>query len=233
MINTIFFDLDGTLLLMDQDEFLEQYFKSLGRSFSNYGDNIIKAVEAGVYTMLKNNGKFTNEEVFWKTFNTILPLEENLEAEFQNFYENDFQRLKEYTQLQKNAKKAIDVLKQKGYDLVLCTNPLFPQIATHSRIKWSGLNVDDFSYVTTFENSSYCKPNIKYYEEVLNKLNKTTSQVMMVGNDVLEDLCVSQLNIKTFLVEDNLINRNSLTITSDYRGMFSDFYEFVLKLPER
>jgi len=233
MIDTILFDLDGTLLKMDQEEFLKAYFNGLEEKFSKFGKDLISPVQAGVVAMLKNDGKKTNEALFWEVFNSLFVTDENVEFDFQSFYENEFQLVKTTTKVEPLAKKVIDLLNNKGYELVLCTNPLFPRIATHSRIRWGNLEVDDFSYITTFENSSFSKPNLKYYQEVLSKLDLVPSQTMMVGNDVQEDLCVKKLNIKTFLVEDNLINRGDEKIITDYRGTFADFYDFVLKLPER
>lgn len=67
MLKAILFDLDGTLLPMDQDHYLSMYFKHLAAYMTRRGyelrafiDNLI----AGTYKMLKNDGSKTNEEVF-------------------------------------------------------------------------------------------------------------------------------------------------------------------------
>ena len=59
-ITTILFDLDGTLLPMDQDEFVRAYFKLLAKKLAGHGydpqallGNIWKGVEA----MVKNTGE--------------------------------------------------------------------------------------------------------------------------------------------------------------------------------
>lgn len=49
----------------------------------------------------------------------------------------------------------------------------------------------------------------------------------MVGNDVREDLVARKLGIKTFLVEDWLLNSNELPIETDYRGSFQDLVSFL------
>lgn len=233
MIDTIFFDLDGTLLLMDQDQFIANYFASLSKKFKRFGKEFMTAVELGVLAMLKNDGKETNEKVFWNAFHKAFPIKEKLEDEFFAFYKNEFQDLKNFTSQHQNAKEVITMLKEKGYDLVLSTNPLFPQIATYSRIYWAGIEPGDFKWITTYENSHYSKPNLKYYQEVMAITNKKPHQILMVGNDVIEDLCVHELKIKTFLVEDNLINHQNLKIKADYRGSFNDFYQYVYNLPRK
>jgi hypothetical protein len=48
----------------------------------------------------------------------------------------------------------------------------------------------------------------------------------MVGNDVGEDMVVSELGMETYLVTDCLINRNNWSIESLRRGSFVDFHLF-------
>lgn len=71
---------------------------------------------------------------------------------------------------------------------VLAINPIFPRSAVESRIGWAGLDVSDFEYITTYENSWYCKPNPEYYNEILSKLNLQSGECPIVGNDVTEDM---------------------------------------------
>ncbi len=129
-------------------------------------------------------------------------------------------------------RKSIDVLKLKGYQLVLATNPIFPIKAILHRINWAGFAPEEFSYISCFEKNHYCKPQIKFYEEVLSEIGKKPEECLMVGNDVQEDMVVHSLGVKTYLVEDHLIHRTDEPIVVDYRGSYEAFYEFVEKLPE-
>lgn len=54
----------------------------------------------------------------------------------------------------------------------------------------------------------------------------------MVGNDVEEDLIAFKLGMKTFLIEDYMINRNSKDIIVTQRGSYQDLYEFVCSFKE-
>ena len=96
------------------------------------------------------------------------------------------------------AAKTVNALKDRGYRLVLATNPIFPLVATKNRASWAGLSVDDFELCTTYENSSFCKPNIKYYGEILSKLGMAPEECLMVGNDVDEDMIAEKLGMKFF-----------------------------------
>ena len=174
-LKVILFDLDGTLLPMDQDEFIKSYFGLLAKRLSNYGydpKKLIESVWGGTMAMVQNDGKNTNEYIFWDFFKKIYG--DNVIddiTKFEEFYKTDFQLVQNVCGYLEDANKTIKDLKQQGYRLVLATNPIFPSIATESRIKWAGLDINDFEYVTTYENSSYCKPNLKYYQEILDKIN--------------------------------------------------------------
>jgi len=70
MVNTILFDLDGTLLPMDINLFLKYYFYNMGKHFGDMIDpdhlrhSVLKATE----TMVKTNDGRTNEDIFMDDF---------------------------------------------------------------------------------------------------------------------------------------------------------------------
>lgn len=71
MIKMILFDLDGTLLPMDQEIFIKAYFSGIANKFVNYGyepNMLIASIWEGTKAMIKNDGSKTNEEVFWDCF---------------------------------------------------------------------------------------------------------------------------------------------------------------------
>jgi phosphoglycolate phosphatase-like HAD superfamily hydrolase len=61
----IMFDLDGTLLPMDTEQFMGAYFKELGDYFAANGytrEEIIPKVRHATRAMIFNDGKKTNSE---------------------------------------------------------------------------------------------------------------------------------------------------------------------------
>lgn len=236
MIDTILFDLDGTLLPMNQELFINHYGKALlEKCFPKYGEQsqeLIYILLKSINVMYVNDGRLTNEELFWEYFSKKIDIKrEKIEPFLNDFYNNEFKEIMEACHPSELAKQAVDLLKEKGYKLVITTNPFFPQIATFNRVKWAGLNPSDFELITVFENSHFCKPNLKYYEEVLSKINKKPSNCLMVGNDVLEDGIIENLGIPCYLINDCLINAKNLEIKTKYQGSFKDFVEFVKNLP--
>ena len=216
MIKNILFDLDGTLLNMDQDKFLKLYMISLYSVLKDeYKDinELTYVIETGVRLMFNNDGSKTNEEVFYEHFkNYHKDKTEELTKRIEKYYENEFILAKDSTSSSIYAPLLIKELKEKGYNIILATNPIFPKIATLQRIKWAGLDPNDFTYISTYENSSYCKPNIKYYEEIINKLNLNKEECLMIGNDTKEDYAITNLDIPCIILKDNLINKANLDI---------------------
>ena len=211
-MKAILFDLDGTLLPMDQELFLKAYLGGLCKKLAPLGYDP-KAVTDGIWkgtgAMVGNDGAQTNEAVFWQVFCSLLGEDTRKdEPVFEDFYRNEFQKVAEVCGKNPAAKELIEGLKAKGLRLVLATNPLFPAIATHSRVRWAGLEPEDFAYITTYENSSRCKPNPDYYREILDKLGLQTEECVMVGNDAQEDGAAAALGLPVFLLTDCLIDRS-------------------------
>jgi len=230
-MNTILFDLDGTLLSMDLEEFTSCYFGLVEKCFkdSKYDPKLlVKTIYAGTSAMMKNTGSKTNEEIFWETFEEVSKIsKQKIEHDFEQFYLHDFQMIKDRVVINPAIVEAIEILKQKGYRMICSTNPLFPSIASHSRLKWSGVDPSAFDYVTTFEDFHYCKPNPQYFEEVLKKYNIDPTKCIMVGNDAQEDGAVQALQIPLYLINDHLINRNNAPISACWCDDSKAFLELV------
>ena len=233
-ITTVLFDLDGTLVPMDQEVFVKDYFSRLVKKISVYGyapDKIIDAMWQSVRAMIKNNGIKTNEEVFWKKFSEILG-EGILEylPQFEEFYETEFDKVKTVCGYNPDAARAVRTIKDMGYRVALATNPLFPRRATELRISWAGLSPDEFELFTTYEDICYCKPSLEYYEEVLKRLGVSPEECLMVGNDVGEDMITEMLGMKVFLITDCVINKDNTDISKYPNGTFEELVKYVKDL---
>ena len=231
MIKAIFFDLDGTLLPMDLDVFLKDYLTRFTIAMAPAGhtpQQFQQAVWAGTSAMVKNDGSRTNEEAFWESYFNLFGAESVQDRELlENYYHNDFQNVRHVCGFDPRAAEAIREIKAMGYRTILATNPLFPAVATHSRVRWIGLEPEDFELITTFENSCYAKPNVKYFQEIMDKLGLRAEECVMVGNDVAEDMVASKLGIRVFLLTDCLINKPGADITQFPHGSFPELMEFI------
>ena len=233
-ITTVLFDLDGTLLPMDQDLFAMTYLKGLAARVAPAGYDpkaLMGAIWKGTEAMMVNDGSCLNEARFWQVFTALMGKTalENMPY-FDAYYREDFDKVREVCGFNPAAREIIDLVKNKGLRPVLATNPFFPAIATHKRVVWAGLQPEDFAYITTYENSSFCKPNPNYYRELLEKLELRPEECVMVGNDAHEDTAAAQLGIPVFLLTDCLLNKKNLDYSQYPQGSFPELRTFLENL---
>lgn len=206
MIKAIFFDLDGTLLPMDEDEFTKLYFKLLCKKLVPYGFNpeeLINIIWTGTKAMIKNDGSKTNEELFWDIFVDHYGKESlKNKSEFDEFYVNEFKETSLVCKQNPLAKEIVRVAKSKGLKTILATNPIFPKEGILTRLSFVSLSADDFDQITSYEFSHYSKPNTKYYLELLQNNNLKPEEVVMFGNSEMEDYVpANSVGIKTYLIK--------------------------------
>ena len=240
MLDTIMFDLDGTLLQYYQQEFIDVYFAELGKVFVRMGmdpERSIKGVWAGTKAMVLNDGSVLNIERFWHVFSEYMGLTgeplRSVEAACDRFYSNEFNAAKVVMRPSEIPKRIVREMASKGYDVVLATNPMFPQCAVESRLGWTGLEIQDFKLVTHYSNSTFCKPNTEYYREILGKISKSPVQCLMVGNNPVEDMCAGLLGMETFLVTDYLENETGADISAFRRGTLAEMEAYLVALPDK
>lgn len=230
-IQTVLFDLDGTLLPMDQDVFVGAYFKSLAARLAAHGygpEALTDAVWAGTKAMMQNDGSVTNETAFWKVFSDIFgeKVRED-EPHFDAFYQTDFDRMQAVCGFTPKAAQAVHKIKEAGFTVALATNPIFPSIATEKRIRWAGLDPSDFVFYTSYENASYSKPHPGYYEEIARRLGVAPEACIMVGNDVTDDMVAATVGMKVFLLTNDLINKENADISIYPHGDFDDLIKHL------
>ena len=233
-IKAILFDLDGTLLPMNQEKFLKAYIGGLSKAAEPHGYEpmtITSSILAGTAAMIKNNGEKTNEAVFWDALAKIYgeAVMEDINI-FDEFYQTDFQKIKVVCGFAPQAAAVVSKIKEKGLRVALATNPLFPTVATESRIRWAGLEPRDFELFTSYETSKYSKPNLNYYKEVLSELGLEPEECLMVGNDVADDMVVTKLGMDAFLLTDCLINTKNQDISIYPQGGFDELLSYIENL---
>ncbi len=231
MITTVLFDLDGTLLPMDNDVFTKAYFKLLAQTVAPLGyepEPLVNAVWAGTAAMVKNDGSRTNEAAFWNKFCETYG-EKGLrdKPHFDAFYKDQFQQAKSVCGYTPLARQCVGLCKSRGLKTVLATNPLFPKTATRSRISWAGLDESDFLFYTTYENIGFCKPNLAYYREVAQRAGSAPEECLMVGNDADEDLVAEGLGMRVFLLTDHLLNKSGRDVSRYPQGGFNRLLSYI------
>lgn len=231
----VFFDLDGTLLPMDIDEFMGSYMAKLGGFMAARGVDpqaFGAGMKAGIKAMARHNGDITNEQAFFEAFYEYVNKDErDWMASFTQFYETEFDAIGANVSPNPAAAQAVKTLADKGYTLVLTTMPMFPQMAVRTRLAWAGIDPALFSRITSFENSSSVKPHLTYYAENLAATGLSGKDVLMVGNNTVEDLSALDMGTDAYLITDFLLDPVDYDLSSVKHGSMEEFARWVEGLP--
>ena len=104
MIKAVFFDLDGTLLPMDQDVFIKTFSGLLMKKMVELKSYDPKQFSTGIWSAIgrigTNDGKITNEELWWKVYCSIMGRQAREDEKiFLDFYENELKAKTVFTKI--------------------------------------------------------------------------------------------------------------------------------------
>lgn len=230
-VNTILFDLDGTLLEMQTEPFVKSYLVEVGRHVGDKYDTekLLALIWDATKAMIMNQEPDkTNEQVFIEHFTEHGEWDrEEIWPLFDSFYRDVFPTLSHLTYPSPWAKQIIAAAKEQGFRVAVATNPVFPRDAIHHRLAWIGMSPDDFELVTVYEESHFTKPNPGYYKEICQKLGVEPTDCVMVGNHMQEDMVASKLGMKTFLVTNWMEDRGEPQYLVDQRGSLEELFTSI------
>lgn len=234
MLKTILFDLDGTLLPIDTDRFVHQYLKAVATHVGHLVPpaRLVEQIMASTAAMIGNTDRgLTNAQVFAADFFPKVGRDEaELMPLFDAFYRERFPLLREVCPgLPGRAREVVQAAVDRGFEIVLATNPLFPRTAIEERMRWIGVEDMPWRLVTTYEEMHACKPQPAYYQEVLAKVGREPGECLMVGNDVDEDGVAAKVGIQVYFVTDHLLNRSGKPLPPERSGTLADFRDWLLK----
>ena len=239
MIRTIFFDLDGTILPIDTNTFMHDYFAALASFSAQTGQDvrfILKAIKTGILGMISGDPETTVAARYWQAFlNQVDPVACDWTDLFERFYSEAFPLLKGDVKPDENMIAALDEARKRGYRIVLATNPLFPADAVHCRLGWANVDPSIFEYISTYDNSHFTKPDPRYYQELLDTLDLQGSETLMVGNDLTEDGAARSCGCDLYLVENNLMLPEGVgmeALEDINHGSSADLLAFIKELPQ-
>ena len=235
MYKNVLFDLDGTLLPMDMDAFTKLYFGSLCKRFCPVlgvePEVLVNAVWKGTAAMVKNDNSKTNKERFWEVASNECNMDlTHYIEQFDDYYLSEFIEAKRATRQTPFAKKCVELVRQKlpeGGKLIAATNPIFPEVATMRRLHWAEVSPNNFDFITVYDNSGFCKPNLEYYRMICDKCGIKPEESLMIGNDVDEDLVAGELGFDTYLVTDTMVNRQNKDYSEYKHGTFEELFGYL------
>jgi FMN phosphatase YigB (HAD superfamily) len=209
-VTILLFDLDDTLLGNEMNTFVPAYLQALAQRMAEVADPIflVKTLMSATRQMVEDpRPDQTLEEKFDAGFYPPLGLvRRNVQEIIDSFYAEDFPKLRELTQYKPEAVHVVQQLFDRGDQVAIATNPLFPLTAIMQRLSWAGLPADrwPFSLVPSYETFHYAKPNPAYYAELLAQMGWPKTPAVMVGNDVDSDIgAARQLGLPVFWTSNN------------------------------
>ena len=209
MTLTLLIDIDNTLLGNSMDTFIPAYLAALGEALSPYADptNVSSVLLGATEKMFRNNiPNRTLKEAFDPAFYPTLGISADEVNELvEQFYREKFPLLEKFSKKRPEAIALIETAIQRGWQIAIATNPIFPLAAILHRLTWAGLPIDKFpfSIVPSYENFHFAKPNPAFFSELLGRIGWPRQATIMVGDVPQEDIQTAQLmGIPTFWVSN-------------------------------
>lgn len=203
-IDTLLFDLDGTLVDQVQPLSALQFTALVIRRFAGLTDPLTtyRAGKAAVHALQHHRSDQTNFEAMVAAFCRHAPVApEAVRERVMALAADDFKAMAWRFRPIPGAREALLLGRELGFKLVLATNPTVPFPMTVHRLNWAGLADIDWALVTQPQTMTRTKPDVDYYHELLAKLNLGPERCLMIGNDFRKDLPAMDAGIRTFLLD--------------------------------
>lgn len=230
-LTAILFDLDGTLLPLEFNEFIPGYLGLLNEKFRTaFPDgSLARTVMVCTDAMVNNDGSTSNADAFWTDFEARTGQNRiDLLPAFEKFYRDDFGSLGAGIGRWEKAASAVGAARQAGLKTVLATNPVFPRLAVEHRLEWAGVAPAQFDFITDYENMSFAKPNPLYYTQIATEIEVPAESCLMIGNDVRLDLAPAQsAGMKTFMVRSDYSAYGPDGFSADREGTLEELITFL------
>jgi FMN phosphatase YigB (HAD superfamily) len=207
---TLLVDLDNTLLGNDMETFIPAYLQALGEHLSQHVpmEKMVTSMLSATQLMIQNICiQNTLKEAFDPGFYPPLGfIEKEMRGIFEQFYAENFPRLKGLTQYRPEALDFIQASLDRDFQVGIATNPMFPRTAIVQRLEWAGLSPDEipFTLIPSYETFHFTKPNPAFFAEFLTWIGWPNGPVLMVGNDPNHDVKGAQgMGIPVFWISEN------------------------------
>ena len=203
-LKAVVFDMDDTLLSINLNAFIGMFAldeanllaqaarKSTVALFTSVGSAMLELNNGErAEGDIRTNQRFFADEVERRCG---VPLLEPAILDMLEFYEREILPKKNDRLIaarpREGAHEAIEAVLNRGMRIALLTNPSFSRACIECRMGWGDMLGMPFELVTTWENSTRCKPCSGYYLE----------ETLMVGNDPKRDFPSPAIGLKTAYV---------------------------------
>jgi len=225
MIKTILFDIDNTLILFNEKIFMSTYLAAVYERFTDMmaREEFIERILTATKAVSKNRGEIPNDQYFLKVFTNGREWSYNeIWERFEKFYDTYFDSLKSIVQPAPGVQDIFSVIRNQNLNVVLASNPLWPEKVQLKRALWAGIDFNNYVFVSHITNMRYCKPDIEFFRHICREINALPEQCLMIGNDEIQDMAAARAGMKTFLVLDGREFNDEFFLQKDHEHERAD-----------
>jgi len=203
MFRAVLFDLDGTLLDMDGDAFLEDYIDKLADFLHPWivKERFTSALwSAAVGALASGHSGQSNRDVLIKSLSDTLSVDpQPLRDHIDQFNETRSALVMPGGHPRNGARRAVEAAHVLGMKIAVATTPIYGLPVVMDRL--ARADVADMPW-DLIASDSFCstKPYPAYYHEVANFLGVNPDQCLMVGDDAFNDLAARATGMATYYV---------------------------------
>ncbi len=197
----VLFDLDGTLLDIDGEGFLDAYVDGLTAYWRPADAGAFRqAVMAAAVPIFSAHPDRTNGEVFRQHLAAYVGTDPAaVAATMAAFHTSTLPGLPFPHRPAPGARACVLACLRRGLRLAVATTPIYTPEVIRLRLGWAGLDDLPWHLVTHSENMHTCKPNTDYYEEASTLLGLPAEACLMVGDDPLQDGPAGRVGMATLM----------------------------------
>lgn len=204
MLKALLLDLDGTLIDIDGDRFLEEYIERAAGWMEPLvaPERFSQAVwTAAIPLMVTPHPGVSNKSVLWDALSKALEVPgDRLLAHFEEQLHPD--RLKGILpggQARAGAQELVELAGHLGLKRVVATMPIYPEVVVRERLARGGLADIPWDFIAT-EEMDAVKPHPEYWEAVVRAAGVSAEECLVVGDDFFRDIRPAPAASATFYV---------------------------------
>jgi FMN phosphatase YigB (HAD superfamily) len=212
-IEALLLDLDGTLVDIDGDAFLEAYLDAAAAGLNDLvdPDRFREALwSAAIPLMVEPHASRTNADALWAALADLLDTPApTLRARVDAWLaETDLTRILPGGGPVPGAHRLITAARRRRLRLAVATMPIYPLAVVQERLRRGGLADVPWDVVAT-EEMHAVKPQPAYWLELADRLAVTPAACLVVGDDYFRDMAAREVGMQTFYVGPPLPGLNT------------------------
>jgi FMN phosphatase YigB (HAD superfamily) len=201
--DALLLDLDGTLLDLDGNEFLDAYCRVVADGMAPVADPshfLEVLMSAAIPVMVDPHPGQRNRDVLWEALARSLEVPRDcLEAQYRDVLAGDLSRIAPGGGPRDGARELVTTARSLGLKLAIATMPIYPLAVVRERLRRGRLDTVPWDVVATDEFQAV-KPHPDYFLELAKRLAVNPERCLVVGDDYFQDIPARRVGMATFYV---------------------------------